>query len=69
VFAKIIIYFFLLIIFYCLGSALFYLLSRKKTPESMAKALTWRIALSVSLFLLLLLGSYMGWVHPHGVGY
>jgi hypothetical protein len=67
VFAKIIILIFLLLIVYCLGSALFYMLSPKKAPETMAKALTWRIALSLTLFVLLLLGFYLGWVQPHGV--
>ncbi len=66
-FAKIIILAFLLVIFYCLGSGLFYLLSRKKTSNAMAKALTWRIGLSVGLFLLLLFGAYMGWIQPHGI--
>jgi hypothetical protein len=66
-FEKMIIYAFLLIIFYCLGSALFYMLSRKKKSNGMARALTWRIILSVSLFLLLILGAYMGWIQPHGI--
>lgn len=66
-FAKLIILGFLIIIIYCLGSALFYMLSRKKTEEATAKALTWRVALSLTLFLLLLLGFWMGWIHPHGV--
>lgn len=65
---KIIICLFLLIIFYCLGSALFYMLSQKRAPTSMGKALTWRIALSLSLFVFLLIGAYMGWLHPHGLG-
>lgn len=66
-FAKIIIFLFLLTIIYCLASALFYMLSRKKTPEKMAKALTWRITLSITLFLLLILGFYMGLIQPHGI--
>lgn len=66
-FAKIFIFTLLLTIFYCLGSALFYMLSRKNTPEKMAKALTWRIGLSISLFLLLLMGFYLGWIQPHGI--
>lgn len=31
------------------------------------KALTWRIGLSIAIFLFLLLSMYMGWVKPHGV--
>jgi hypothetical protein len=30
------------------------------------RALTWRIGLSVALFLLLLLGWYLGLIQPHG---
>jgi hypothetical protein len=33
----------------------------------MAQALTARIALSVALFALLLVGHYFGWIQPHGV--
>lgn len=64
---KIIILIFLALIFYCLGSSLFYMLSRKKSPEAMAKALTWRIVLSLVLFFLLIGGFYMGLIHPHGI--
>jgi hypothetical protein len=66
-FSKLIIFAFVLAIFYCLGSALFHMLSRHKTPEKMAGALTWRITLSITLFLLLILGFSMGWLQPHGI--
>jgi hypothetical protein len=66
-FEKTIISLFLLAIFYCLGSALFCLLARKKNPKGMGKALTWRIFLSVLLFLLLIVGAHIGWLHPHGL--
>jgi hypothetical protein len=51
-----------------LGSALFQL-SRGTTESSrkMARALTWRIALSVVLFALLMLAWYMGFITPHGM--
>jgi hypothetical protein len=32
------------------------------------KALTWRIGLSLALFLLLLAGYYFGLLKPHGIG-
>lgn len=57
----------LLIILYCLGSALYYMLSPKSAPQSMAKALTWRIGLSVAVFILLIVSFLLGWVQPHGV--
>ncbi len=35
--------------------------------RKLAKALTFRIGLSVGLFLLLLLAAALGWIRPHGV--
>jgi hypothetical protein len=55
-----------------LGSALYHL-SRggaDRTAEDsrkMARALTWRISLSVALFLLLMLAWYAGLIEPHGI--
>lgn len=31
------------------------------------RALTWRLAISIALFLLLYLAAFMGWVAPHGL--
>jgi hypothetical protein len=48
-----------------LGKALFHLSSRKPEDSSkMVKALTWRIGLSVGLFVLLFLAYYLGWIEP-----
>lgn len=33
----------------------------------MVHALTWRIGLSVALFLFVLLSYKMGWIQPHGI--
>jgi hypothetical protein len=33
----------------------------------MAHALTWRIALSVALFLAIILSYVMGWIQPTGI--
>lgn len=55
------------IILYCLGSALFFMVGRKGDAEKMVKSLTWRISLSLLLFGLLLVGFYMGWIQPHGL--
>lgn len=57
----------LIVIFYCLISALYYLLYRKDVVHTVT-ALTWRIGLSVLLFALLFLSYGLGWIHPHGVG-
>lgn len=62
---KIVIVALLVVILYCLGSALFFMLGKKSTPESMAKALTWRVSISLALFILLILGYYFGWITPN----
>jgi len=64
---KIIVVALLIIILYCLGSAAFYLVKDGSTPEKMAKALSWRIVLSLVLFLFLMLSYMMGWIHPHPI--
>lgn len=62
---KIFVVIILAIILYCLGSALFYMVGRRGDARKMATALTWRISLSIALFMFLFFAYYMGWVHPH----
>jgi hypothetical protein len=50
-----------------LGSAAFQLGSGKGDSGKMVKALTWRIALSVALFLVLIIAWRAGLIHPHGL--
>ncbi len=50
-----------------LASGLFYLVKDKGQTDRTAKALTVRIALSVSLFALLMLGIATGHIKPHGL--
>jgi hypothetical protein len=57
---KIAIVLMLLLIVASLFSALFYLVKDKGTGERTAKALTIRITLSLTLFLLLMLGYFTG---------
>lgn len=64
---KSIIIIFLLIIMASLGSALFSLVKHKDRSLSVVKALTWRIALSLTLFILLLVAFALGWIKPHGI--
>ena len=64
---KIAVIVFLLIILYCLGSGLYFLVKEGRNSVAMAKALTWRIGLSIALFALLIFAYAMGWVAPHGV--
>ena len=51
-----------------LGSALFHLVhDRKGETNSMVRALTVRISLSVALFMLLFIAWAAGWIQPHGL--
>ena len=49
-----------------LGHALSSMSSGPDRSMRMAQALTVRIALSVVLFALLLVGYHFGWIQPHG---
>jgi hypothetical protein len=62
---KIVIVVFLILILASLGSALFYLMKDKGTGDRTVKALTLRVALSISLFLFLMLGYWLG-LFPQG---
>ena len=64
---KTIIILLLIVIIYCLGSGLFFLLREGVDSRKMVKALTWRIALSIGLFVLVLVAHLFGWINPHGV--
>lgn len=39
----------------------------KPKSNRMVRALAWRVGLSVSLFLFILLSYQMGWIHPTGL--
>lgn len=56
-------------IFFALGSALFFLIKNGNSANStnIVKALTWRIALSFLLFVILLIGFMFGWIQPHSI--
>ena len=64
---KILIIIMLLFIFGSLFSALYHLMKGNQS-ESVVKALTWRISISLVLFLLLMIGFYTGIIgspNPH----
>lgn len=65
---KIIIVALLLIVIFSLGSAMIHLVKGNGQSDKVVKALTWRIGLSVFIFILLLLGQAMGLITPHGLG-
>ena len=54
----------LIVIVLSLASALFYLVKDKGGSDRTVKALTWRIGLSLGLFLLLMVSSYTGLIPP-----
>ena len=58
---------FLAVIVYNLGAGLYYMMVDKGGSDRMVKALTRRIAISVALILLVLIGIATGVVEPHGV--
>lgn len=67
-FIKIIVIAMLLLIFASLFSALVFLFKDKGHGQRTARALTWRIGLSMTLFLLLMAGFYFGIIPPQGLG-
>ena len=50
-----------------LGSALFYLVKDQRTSKRTVKALTFRIGLSLALFIMLLVAYATGIIQPHGL--
>jgi hypothetical protein len=52
----------IVLILLSLGSALVYVMKDKGKTDRAVKALTWRVALSVSLFLFLMAGHYFGFI-------
>lgn len=63
---KIVILSLLLVVLISLGSALAAMAKGDKS-DKMVKALSWRIGLSVAIFMLLLIGQAMGLITPHGL--
>ncbi len=50
------------------AAGLFMLKGDSKSKSShMARALAWRVGLSVLLFVFLLLSYQLGWIHPTGI--
>lgn len=57
----------MLTILFTLFRALYFLATDEKDSNKTLNSLSWRIGLSIALFGLILLGSYMGWIEPHGL--
>ncbi len=66
--SKIIIILFLLAIAYTLFSSFFFLVKDKGEGKRAVRRLTWRVSLSLVLFLLLYVSFRMGWIEPSSRG-
>ncbi len=66
-FTKLFIIFIMIIIIAALGSGLFFLINDNGNSKRTVKALTWRIILSLSLFIFLLIAFKLGLIKPHGL--
>lgn len=64
---RIIVFLFIAVILFSLGSALYYLIKDRGQSDRTVKALTVRITFSIVLFLLLMLGFYFGLISPQGL--
>lgn len=57
---KIIVLIFIVLILASLGSALYFMIRDKGGSTRTARALTWRVVFSITLFMLLMLGYHFG---------
>ncbi len=64
---KLVIIGFLLVIVYNLGAGCYYMIYDKGASTRTVRALTWRIALSLALIVLIGIGIKFGYIQPHGV--
>ena len=64
---KTIILIILLLIIISLAAGMFTLIKDRNKTDRTVKFLTFFIVLSVSLFILLIVSFFMGWIQPHGL--
>ncbi len=64
---KILIVACIVLIAFTLGKGMYCLVHDRGQSERTVKALTWRIGLSVSLFILLFVAFRLGWIQPHAL--
>ena len=64
---KTIILILLALVLISLAAGMFTLIKDRNKTDRTVKFLTLRIALSVSLFVLLIVSFFMGWIQPHGL--
>ena len=64
---KIVIIFMMLAILFSLFRALYFLATSDKDSKKTVTNLSWRIGLSIGLFVLIIAAMMMGWIEPHGL--
>jgi putative copper export protein len=64
---KAIVILLLFLILFALGSALYFLVHDQNNSDRIVKALSWRIGLSLILFIILIIAFAMGWISPHPI--
>jgi len=64
---KIFVVILFLLILGSLASALFHLLVSKESNDKTVRALTYRVALSVLAFVILIVSAKFGWIQPRGM--
>ena len=57
-----------LLILISLGSGLFFIVNDDPKSNRLVTSLTFRVALSIILFISLIVGFAFGWIQPHGLG-
>lgn len=64
---KWLVYALMISIVWALMSGLYFIVYKRDKSTDAVKALTFRIGLSLALFMLLFVGYALGWWHPHGL--
>ena len=64
---KYVILVFIVFILGSLFSALYYMIKDKGQSTRVVRALSWRVGLSITLFLILMLGYHFGFITPQGM--
>ena len=64
---KILIVIAMLIVLFSLFRSLFFLTTEKQDSKRTVNNLRWRVALSVLLLILIVIGIYTGAIEPHGL--
>ncbi len=64
---KILIVLVMIAILFSLFRALYFLVTDGSGSKRTVNNLSWRIGLSIALFVFIVAGIFMGWIEPHGL--